>query len=207
MLPESFLLFVVTTFVVVLSPGPAAIAVASESARGGFARGSMVILGIAIANTVYFVLSATGISALILASNVLFSVIKWVGVAYLIWIGIQALRSRGGPLAVGNGPPLVGGGSRSFARGFILEMSNPKALIYFAALLPQFIDPTRPVLQQFVVFGLITFLIDIVVYGCYAWLGRFSARSELRPAVVTVVNRFAGGLLIFAGLRMATVER
>jgi threonine/homoserine/homoserine lactone efflux protein len=84
---DTLILFFVTTLVVVLSPGPAAIAVTAEAASSGYRRSVWVILGIAIANVVFFILSATGIAALILASYTLFSVIKWVGVVYIIFFG------------------------------------------------------------------------------------------------------------------------
>ncbi len=204
---ELLLLFAITTFVVVLTPGPAAIAVASESAKHGNARGSLVIFGIACANATYFTLSATGISALILASSTLFSAIKWLGVAYLIWLGLQAIFSSAGGFAIGGGNHERKGATQVFMRGFIVEMANPKALLYFAALLPQFIDPTQPVLQQFLLYGALTFLIDFIVYSGYSFLASISTRSGLKPAVTKWINRVAGGMLIFAGVNMAKVER
>ena len=204
---ELLLLFTLTTFVVVLTPGPAALAVATESAKNGSARGSLVILGVACANAAYFALSATGVSALILASSTLFSVIKWLGVAYLIWLGLQAIFSNAGGFVVGSNNRDQKSATQPFMRGFVIEMANPKALLYFAALLPQFIDPTQPVLFQFLLFGALTFLIDFVVYGVYSFLASFSTRSGLTPAVTKWINRVAGGMLIFAGVNMASVER
>ncbi len=204
---ELLLLFTITTFVVVLTPGPAAIAVATESAKHGNARGALVIFGVACANAAYFALSATGISALILASGTLFSAIKWLGVAYLIWLGLQAIFSSAGGFAIGSTDRERKSATQVFMRGFIVEMANPKALLYFAALLPQFIDPTQPVLYQFLLFGVLTFLIDFIVYSGYSMLASISTRSILKPAVTKWINRVAGGMLIFAGVNMANVER
>lgn len=204
---ELLILFTITTFLVVLTPGPAAIAVAAESAKHGNARGSLVILGVACANAAYFTLSATGISALILASSTLFSAIKWLGVAYLIWLGLQAIFSTAGGFAIGSGNRERKSTTQVFMRGFIVEMANPKALLYFAALLPQFIDPTQPVLPQFLLFGVLTFLIDFMVYAGYSYLASVSTRSGLKPIVTKWINRVAGGMLIFAGVNMANVER
>jgi len=204
---ELLILFTITTLVVVLTPGAAAIAVVTESAKHGHARGSLVIFGVACANAVYFALSATGISALILASSTLFSVVKWVGVAYLIWIGLQMIFSSASGLSIGNGERVKKSATKVFMRGFIVEMANPKALLYFAALLPQFIDPAQPVLFQFLLFGVLTFLIDFVVYSVYSMLAAFSSRTSLKPAVTKWINRVAGGMLIFAGVNMARVER
>ena len=204
---ELLLLFAITTFVVVLTPGPAAIAVATESAKHGSARGSLVIFGVACANAAYFALSATGISALILASSTLFSAIKWLGVAYLIWLGLQAIFGSTGGFAIGRGDRKRKSPTQVFMRGFIIEMANPKALLYFAALLPLFIDPTQPVLQQFLLFGALTFLIDFIVYSAYSLLASISTRSGLKPVVTNWINRVAGGMLIFAGVNMAKIER
>ncbi len=204
---DTLLLFFVTTFVVVLSPGPAAIAVTAESASNGFKRSFWVILGIAVANAVYFVMSATGIVTLILASNMLFSAIKWAGVAYLLYLGISALFGHSGALSIKPANKGRGNSHKVFLKGFILEISNPKALLYFSALLPQFIDVSRPIAPQVAILGLITFALDLVCYSFYAYLGWKSSNAGLKPFVVKMINKTAGSMLIFAGLKMATVER
>ena len=138
-----FLLFAMTTFVVVFSPGPAAITVASQGSGNGALRAQFGILGVASANAAYFILSATGIASVIIASHTLFSVIKWAGVAYLVYLGLSALFSKSGGLTVRPGD--ADNSARLFIKGFIVEFANPKALLYFAAILPQFIDVARPI--------------------------------------------------------------
>jgi len=192
---------------VVMAPGPAALAVTAESASSGVSRSYFVIFGVAAANTIYFVLSATGISTLIVGSSVLFNAIKWAGVAYLLYIGFSAIFSREGPFRIAQESEQDVPVGRLFLRGFIVEMANPKALLYFAALLPQFVDPTKAMLPQFVIFGVCTLLIDLAVYGAYALLAQLSSRSGLRPSLVNGINRIAGGFLIYAGLKMASVQR
>lgn len=204
---ETLFLFLVTTFVVVLSPGPAAIVVTGEAASNGFKRSFFVILGIAIANISFFVLSATGIAALIIASNVLFTAIKWIGVAYLLYLGFGAIMGSAGPLSITPSKRETGNYHNVFLRGFVLEASNPKALLYFSAILPQFIDISRPVLPQLAVLCFITMFIDLLCYSMYAYLGHKSNRVTVSPFIMKCINRTAGGMLIFAGLKMATVER
>jgi len=204
---HTLLLFFVTTFVVVLSPGPAVIAVTAESASNGFRSSLWVILGIAVANAFFFILSATGIVALILASSLLFAIIKWAGVAYLFYLGVSALFGRSGALNVKTKKKEKRSSYKVFLKGFILEISNPKALLYFSALLPQFIDISRPIAPQVAVLGLITFILDLVCYSFYAYLGWKSSNVGLKPLVVKLINKTAGSMLIFAGLKMATVER
>ena len=204
---DTLLLFFVTTFVVVLSPGSAVITVVAESVSNGFKRSLWVILGIAVANALFFVMSATGIVALILASTLLFTIIKWVGVAYLLYLGISALFGRSGALSIKPTNKGKDNHSKVFLKGFILEISNPKALLYFSALLPQFIDISEPIAPQIAILGLITFVLDFVCYGFYGYLGWKSSNTGLKPFLVKLINKTAGTMLIFAGLKMATVER
>jgi len=204
---DTFILFFVTTFVVVLSPGPAVIMVTGESATNGFKHSFWVILGIAVANALFFILSAMGIVTLILASDILFSIIKWAGVAYLLYLGVTALFSSGGPLNIEAQKQTKNKIHLTFLKGFILEISNPKALLYFSALLPQFIDITRPIALQATLLGGTTFMLDLVCYGFYAYLGWKSSSVGLKPIVVKIINKTAGTMLILAGIKMATVQR
>ena len=153
---QIFTIFAITTFVVVFSPGPAAITAASQGASNGVGRAFLGVAGIAIANAVYFALAATGIASLIIASHTLFAVIKWVGVAYLIYLGVSAIRSKTGGLQVERSAQ----SRRSilFATGFTVEFANPKALLYFAAILPQFIDPTTEVIFTYHELRVVSFI-------------------------------------------------
>ncbi|MDI6746766.1 MAG: LysE family translocator [Rhodocyclaceae bacterium] len=204
---ETLLLFLATTFVVVLSPGPAAISVTGEAASNGFKRAFLVILGVAVANVAFFVLSGTGIAALIIASNALFTAIKWIGVAYLLYLGVGAIIGSAGPLNISPSTREAGNPHKAFLKGFIVEASNPKALLYFSALLPQFVDISRPVFPQLAIMCFMTFFIDLLCYSLYAYLGHKSSRVAISPFIIKCINRTAGGMLIFAGIKMSTVER
>ena len=203
---DTFLLFLTTTFMVVLSPGPAAIAVTAESMSNGFNRSFLVILGVAFANVVYFVLSATGIAALLIASHTLFTIIKWVGVAYLFYLGFNAIFSKSGPFNVNPSKQNLSSGYKVFLQGFVLELSNPKALLYFSALLPQFIDITKPIFPQLALLCFLTIFIDLLCYSLYGFMGYKSKNVGVNPVVAKIINRGAGVLLIFAGVKMATIE-
>lgn len=204
---ETYLIFVVTTGVVCLTPGPAAILVVAQGISNGLRRSYWAIAGIALANALYFALSATGIAALIVASGALFSVIKWIGVAYLFWLGISAIRSKSSALTVTADPDEAVRGTRAFWQAVVVELSNPKALLYFVALLPQFVDPARPVALQMLVFGVTCIGLDLFAYSLYAWFGSKTRRFSARAGFVTASNRTAGGLLMLAGALMATVKR
>lgn len=161
--------------------------------------------GVAFANVVYFVLSATGIAALIIASNLVFLIIKWVGVAYLLWLGTTAIFSRSGVINVSVGKRQTHLG-KLFSQGFIIEFANPKALLYFAAILPQFVQPELPILPQLMIMGLITLVMDMVSYSVYGILGDRIARGGLKGRVVNLINKVAGGALIYVGVKMASVS-
>ncbi len=201
---DTYLIFLVTTIVVVLTPGAAAITAAGQGAANGWARAQSGVTGIASANVIYFLLSATGIASLIVASHLLFQIVKWVGVAYLVWLGLHAIFSPAGAFTVRRDGPQAGLAAL-FAKGFIIEIANPKALLYFAAILPQFLNPDMPILPQLAIMGATTLLIDLSTYTTYAGLGSYLARGGVRPWVMRMFNKTAGGALIFAGLRMVNV--
>ena len=203
---DTFLIFLLTTFVIVISPGPAVLAVALESASNGFKRSFAVIIGIALGNVVFFILSATGIAALIATSSMLFSIIKWTGVAYLFYLGTMAIFSKSGGLNFNTSKSKETRFHKAFIRGFVLELSNPKALLYFSALLPQFININQPVVPQLAILGLTTLVLDLLCYSAYAYFAYHSTKHGLKPLTVKIINRTAGSFLIFAGLKMATVS-
>lgn len=200
----TFTIFFITTFVVVFSPGPAALTIASQGSGNGFLYAFFGIFGVAAANVVYFALSATGIASLIIASNLLFTGIKWVGVIYLVYLGLSAILSRSGGIKIKKGAKEKR--RTLFTKGFIVEFANPKALLYFAAILPQFIDITQPIAPQILIMGLTTIFLDITVYSVYAYLGHSISSSGVKGWVVKTLNRVAGSALLFAAYKMTKVQ-
>jgi threonine/homoserine/homoserine lactone efflux protein len=197
---ETFLAFCVLELVLCLTPGPAVIYVISTALGRGPRAGLAASLGIVAGNTLYFVLSALGVAAIILASNAVFTVLKWIGAAYLVYVGARMLFARREPIALRPQPV-----ARSFARGFAVQAANPKALAFFVALLPQFIDPTANVALQVLILGVASQLIEIAVLALYVWLtGR--AQQIVGGRFGTIVERVAGGFLIAAGARLALVR-
>jgi threonine/homoserine/homoserine lactone efflux protein len=194
---ETFLAFCALELVLCLTPGPAVIYVISTALGRGVRAGLAAALGIVAGNTLYFFLSALGVAAIILASHAIFTVLKWIGAAYLVYVGARMLLSRREPVALRPQPV-----AQSFARGFAVQAANPKALAFFVALLPQFIDPTANVAWQVLILGLASQAIEITVLGLYVWLtGR--AQQLVGGRFGTIVERVAGGFLIAAGARLA----
>jgi len=198
--------FVVET-ALCLTPGPAVLLVLSQALRRGTARTIWSIAGIIVANSVYFILSATGVGAILMASYDLFFAIKWIGAAYLVWLGVSAFLGRSKSLSVraADAAPLAS--SRLFLNGFILQMSNPKALAFFVALLPQFINPHAAIAPQVAILAVTSMAIEFLVQLGYALLAGRAAHLAAQPRFARITDRVSGSLLIGAGVGMAALRR
>src|SRR5262245_50779981 len=139
---RSWALFCATELLLCLNPGPSALMVISLALTRGRRAGVLATLGVLAANAIYFAISASGLVAVHALSSEVFHAIKWIGAAYLIWIGARMLwRSFGAPKpdAGPSAAPVAGG--RSLWQGFVTQGANPNLLVYFTAILPQFVDP------------------------------------------------------------------
>jgi len=198
---EAWALFALTETVLCLTPGPAVLLVVASALTRGAAASLGAALGILSANVLYFALSATGLGAMLLASSELFWLVRWLGAAYLIWLGVRMVVGRStlrSPATTG-----AGAGRRTFVNGFVLQGANPKALLFFVALLPQFIDPAGHVAMQIVVLGITSVAIELVVLVAYgAAAGRLHAAAE-NPRLVRVARGVAGTMLVTAGIGAA----
>lgn len=199
--------FAVTELVLCLTPGPAVLTILSQALRHGPVRALWSILGIIAGNTLYFILSATSLGALLLASYQLFFAIKWVGAAYLLWLGMRTFFDRTSNLAVDTAPTARGGAAGLFGHAFVVQVANPKALLFFTALLPQFVDPGLAVAPQMAVLALIGVAIEFGVLLFYASLAAQATRLALRPRFARLTNRVAGTFLIGAGIGLASLTR
>jgi homoserine/homoserine lactone efflux protein len=191
-------IFVCTETVLCLMPGPAVMFVLSSALKAGARKSIASNLGILAANTVYFALSATGIGALLLSSK-LFLAVKWVGAAYLVVLGLRLLfdhkESDKNVVEALNDHK----SHHLFFNGFTLQMSNPKAILFFSALLPQFLNPHAAVVPQIVILGATSVVIEFSIL-----LGYGIAGSAITPRYARWTNRVVGGLLIGAGAGLAT---
>jgi len=128
-----------------------------------------------------------------------FSAVKWAGVAYLVYLGVRALFNRSSALTIkpAGGTPVSG--PRALSQGLMVELSNPKALLFFVALLPQFVDVHRPIWFQMLIFGLTTVVLDLGSYSFYAWLGAKSQGVAANRRWANAASRATGVVLIAAG--------
>jgi homoserine/homoserine lactone efflux protein len=200
------LVFAVTELLMSLTPGPAVLLVVSQGMKAGFKPSLRGTLGIEVSNAIYFVLSALGLGALLVASANLFQVIRWLGAAYLILIGLKMLifkrrvEDKVEPVVAKRNSPKL------FFQGFVTQLVNPRALAFFTALLPQFISPGSRVVQQFVVLGIVSMSVEIPVLVTYGWL---SARGgRLIPEKLSFLpDRIAGACLVGAGAGLASMRK
>ena len=202
---ELYTLFFFTTVLLIAVPGPSAMVASSQGARLQSKKSLVGVLGIASADAIFFALSATGIATIIIASSSVFSAIKWLGVLFLLYLGFTILLSKGSAIKLGGKQTQVKT-VNLFSQGLFIQLANPKALMYFSALLPQFIDPNKDLMPQIIIMGITCFIADILVYSLYAYLGAHLAKQKLKSWVIQLINKSAGIALIFTGIRMAMLD-
>jgi homoserine/homoserine lactone efflux protein len=203
---EILLAFAATNLLFAFSPGPAVLLTVSHGMKGGVRDAAKVALGVQAGNGVYFALSALGLGAVLQASETLFHAIKWIGAAYLVFLGVRTWRNARRNAQAGNAPGAASG-NRPFAQAVLTQLANPKAVLFFGALMPQFIDPNAALLPQYLVFGLICFATEVPVLVGYGWLGAQGGRLSRSERVALWRERVCGGLLMGVGASLATIRR
>jgi homoserine/homoserine lactone efflux protein len=190
-----------------LTPGPAVLFVLSQALTRGTLKTLWAIGGIIAANTFYFVVSATGVGAILLASYNLFFAIKWLGAGYLVWLGVNAFLGKSKALSIRRGDATPVRRSRLVVNGFALQMSNPKALVFFTALVPQFINPHAAIIPQVAILAATTTFIEFSGQAFYASIAGRVTHLAAQPRFARITDRVAGTLLIGAGVGMAAIRR
>lgn len=197
MTATTWLLFVLMEIPLCLTPGPAVLFVFAHGLRYGGAKSVWANLGILTGNAFYFALSATGLGVLVKTSHNAFLIVKWVGAAYLIVLGLRMIFSKTPAL---DGPPSASDvrGARIFGRGIVLQLANPKALIFFTAFLPQFVSPHAPVAQQMLILGVTSTTLEFFILAGYGWFA-----SRLSNRFARSINRISGTMLAACGAGLA----
>jgi threonine/homoserine/homoserine lactone efflux protein len=197
---HAFAVFIPAALVLLAIPGPAVLYIIATSVEGGRRRGLLSVAGIHIGSLVHVVAAAAGLSALIVSSAIAFSTVKYVGAAYLVYVGIRKWLERDEPVELEARPPRSG--RRVFTQGIVVNVLNPKTALFFLAFLPQFIDRDRTVWTQIAVLGLCWVALGLVSDGAYALaggtIGRFIRRRQ------KAVRYASGGIFVGLGAVAAT---
>lgn len=196
--------FLVAAILIAVSPGPGAAASMSSGLRYGYWAALRVIAGLQTALVIQLGIVAIGLGALLTASALAFDIVKLVGAAYLIWLGVQKWRAP--PQAIDENSAKVAPNAL-FMEGLLVNLTNPKAIVFMAALTPQFIDPSRSQWPQFLILGLTMCGVDTLVMSCYALLATRLRRWLHNPGALKSQNRFFGGVFVGAGVLLATTGR
>lgn len=212
--PSQLLLFVMAGMLLNLTPGPDVLYIVSNALREGRKAGLVAVAGITCGCLVHVAIAALGLGVLLATSSVLFTAVKWIGAAYLLWVGIGLLRSAGNkPLAEAAAEHAqMQDASRSlwkiFAGGFLTNALNPKVALFFLAFLPQFIAPTvHNKALAFALLGVVFAVNSIPVNAAYALLADRMRRSHWAAQGMRWLDRVAGVLFIGFAARLALTAR
>lgn len=203
---DTWLAFFLACWVISLSPGAGAVASMSSGLSFGFRRGYWLALGLQLALLLQIAVVAAGLGALLIASEAAFSLLKWCGVAYLLYLGWRQWRAAANPVKLM--PGSVDVSSRQLVlRGFLVNASNPKAIVFILAVLPQFIDPGQALLPQYLSLALTMVSVDLMVMAGYTGLAARVLCQFRKPRQLQLLNRVFGALFGAAALLLAAVRQ
>jgi threonine/homoserine/homoserine lactone efflux protein len=199
---ETWLAFLLASAALLAIPGPTILLVIGQSLGAGRGRALPLIAGVALGDLTAITLSLAGLGALLAASSLAFTVLKWAGAAYLIWLGVALFRAPVGEAAA---PPLSA--RRALRDAYVVTALNPKSIAFFVAFVPQFLDPARDFLPQAVI--LVVSFVTLAALNAlfYALLAGRMAGAVARPRIRRAFNRVGGSMLIGAGIATAAMRR
>ncbi|WP_338325643.1 LysE family translocator [Paenirhodobacter populi] len=203
---EQWLAFAAASAVLLAIPGPTILLVISYALGHGRRAAGATVGGVALGDFTAMTASMLGLGALLATSATLFTALKWIGAAYLIWLGVKLWRA---PVRVGADAGAVPQERpvRIFLHAYIVTALNPKSIIFFVAFLPQFLNTAQPMLPQMIVFEATFLVLAILNVGFYALMAGMARNSIRKPGVQRVVNRVGGSLMIGAGAMAAGWKR
>ncbi|GAA4892303.1 LysE family translocator [Ferrimonas pelagia] len=200
---ELYLVYLATVIVLLAAPGPMTLMTLSTSVRYGHGRALYTILGSNIAGLILMALSATGIGALISGQPIAYEMLRFAGAGYLIWLGIGAWRARAGALSNDGFEQRDSDKRKLFRKTLLVGLANPKGLVFFAALFPQFIRPESDLTTQLLILCATFTLIDFIILNLVAMGGCRLANQLANPSAQTKFNRACAVVFIGLGGSMA----
>lgn len=203
---ETWFYYILTMLVLTATPGPSILFSVSNSLNGGIKKAFFGALGGTTAITGIMTLSFTGMGVVIMASELLFNIIKWVGVAYLIYLGISAILSKDNNYHLSEKEQKQSY-SATYWSGFMVGASNPKAILFFTALFPQFINPATSLWEQYLILSATFIFFEMTWLMLYAYFASKTLPWLQVKGRAKLVNRITGSLFIGAGAILATTSR
>jgi len=202
---EQWAAFAAASAVLLAIPGPTILLVVSYALSHGRRYAAATVAGVALGDFTAMTASMLGLGALLATSATIFTVLKWAGAAYLVWLGIKLWRA---PVQTGAVSVEKGGRPLAvFLHAYVVTALNPKSIIFFVAFLPQFLDRAQPMLGQMVIFEATFLVLATLNAAAYAVLAAAARSGIRRPSVQRAVNRAGGSLMIGAGLLALTWRR
>lgn len=202
---ELWIAFMAAASIMILIPGPTTMMVLGHTMAGGPRTGALSLIGVTLGDICAIMLSTLGFSALLATSAEAFTAMKWIGAAYLVYLGIQLWRAP--PMEIA--PAATGRSSarEAILQTFLVTLLNPKGILFFAAFLPQFIDPARPLWPQVAVLTVTMNLLAAGIQGCWIVMMGQARNRIVSPRLLKNMNRAGGAMLVGAGLLTATLKR
>ena len=208
---QVWLAYFLASWAIALSPGSGAVLSMTHGLAYGVQKTGATIAGLQLGLAVILLVAGVGVGALLLASATAFTVVKFAGAAYLIWLGLKQWRSHVGTAeALDEAAPVQAGvplARERFVLGFFTNVTNPKGIVFMVAVLPQFIDPQRPLWLQLMVLLVTTIAVDLVVMHGYAFLASRAQRWLATARARRAQNRVFGGVLMAMGASLLLVKR
>lgn len=204
---STWVTFFAASWAISLSPGAGAIAAMSSGLNHGFRRGYFTTFGLILGILTQILLVGAGLGALIATSSLGFAIVKWLGVAYLVYLGIQQWRAPATPMVAADSEAAQVTRRQLVLRGWAINAVNPKGTVFLLAVVPQFLDLKASLLHQYLVIAATLGFTDLVVMAGYTVLAARVLSALRSPAHIKAMNRTFGGLFVVAGALLASFKR
>jgi homoserine/homoserine lactone efflux protein len=204
---STWLAFFAASWAISISPGAGAIAAMSAGLNHGFRRGYFTSFGLVLGIWTQVIVVGVGLGALVAASSLAFLVVKWLGVAYLLWLGVAQWRAPATPMVASAEVGVLVTRRSMILRAWMINAVNPKGTVFLLAVVPQFMSLPQPLLPQYLVIAATLAFTDLVVMAGYTLLASRVLGALKSPAHIRALNRTFGGLFVLAGSLLAMFKR
>lgn len=203
----TWLTFFAASWAISISPGPGAIASMSAGLNHGFRYGYVTVIGLVLGIWTQLLVVGVGLGALVAASGTAFTGVKWLGVAYLVWLGVQQWRAPARPMVAATDSTEVISQRALILKAWMINIVNPKGTVFLLAVVPQFMNLAQPLLPQYLTIAATLAFTDMVVMAGYTALAAKVLGALKEPSHIRAMNRTLGSLFVLAGSLLALFKR